>query len=186
MDFDFSYFPVLETRRLTMKQLTPEFANEILAMRSNQRISEFIFRPPMQSADEALELIKKVENTFSNKQGIAWTGFLKEEKTIIGTCGFNSIDHPNNHAEIGGEMAVEYWGRRLPQEALFAVLNFGFTKMNLHTIEAKILPGNRSTVFWLEKFGFVREALYRDRIFHNNSYHDMAVYTLHKTSFQPI
>ncbi len=174
----FEEFPILKSDRLTMRDIRPIDALAIYKMRSNGRVNEFIPRPTMPSLEESKMLVEKTIDAYRNKQAIGWAGILRENKEIIGTCGFNSIEPQNRRAEIGGEMATEYWGKNIAIEAVQLIIKFGFETMNLHTIEAKVAPENRGAVFLLEKLGFKKEAHYKDRVFHKNVFSDMAVYTL--------
>jgi ribosomal-protein-alanine N-acetyltransferase len=61
-----------------------------------------------------------------------------------------------------------------------AIVQFGLETLNLHTIEAKVSPNNRGAIFLLEEIGFRKEAHFVDRIFYDNQYSDMAVYSLLK------
>lgn len=176
----FETFPVLKTPRLTLREIRLSDAPQILLMRANGRINQFIARPEMQHLEAAQTLADRTIQAYNNKQAIGWAGILRDDETIIGTCGFNSIDIPNLHAEIGGEMATEYWGKNIAIEAVKAILHFGLNTLNLHTIEAKVSPQNRSAIYVLEQLGFQKEAHYKDRIFYNNRFMDMAVYTLIK------
>lgn len=180
----FDTFPVLETRRLILREILPEDATAIFGMRSNQRVNQFISRPDMTETTAAESLVERTRQAYSNKMAIGWAGALKDGTEIIGTCGFNSIDIPNLHAEIGGEMAVSHWGTFMAQEAVETILHFGLYTMQLHTIEAKVSPENRSAIAVLERMGFKREALFRERIYFNDQFLDMAVYTLHKGNEQ--
>ena len=105
---------------------------------------------------------------------------LSEVNDIIGTCGLRDFDFPNLRAEIGGELSVEYWGKNIALEAVSKIVEFGLDKLNLHTIEAKVNPENRGAIFLLEQIGFQKEAHFRDRIYFNGKFSDMAVYTLVK------
>ena len=67
----------------------------------------------MTELDDAQQLAERTAQAFHNKKAIGWAGILRDGQDIIGTCGFNSIEPYNLHAEIGGEMAVEYWGKHL-------------------------------------------------------------------------
>lgn len=174
----FDKFPVLKTARLTLREIRPEDAKRIYDMRSNGRVNEFIARPQMQTEEEALKLAERTIAAYHNKQAIGWAGILREGNEIIGTCGFNMIEAYNLHAEIGGEMATEYWGKQIALEAVKAILAFGIDEMNLHTIEAKVSPHNRSAIYVMEQLGFVKEAHYKDRIYFDGHFKDMAVYTL--------
>ncbi|MCE2771830.1 MAG: GNAT family N-acetyltransferase [Bacteroidetes bacterium] len=145
-------------------------------MRNNGRINEFIPRPNMQTLQQAEELIDKVNDNNNNKQVIAWAVFNRENE-LIGTCGFNSIEVQNSRAEIGSEMDIRFWGRRYAVEAVAAIVNYGLNEMQLHTIEAKVSPDNKSAIYLLEHPGFVKEAHYKDRGYFDNRFWDLAVYT---------
>ena len=174
----FDEFPVLTTNRLRLRAITAEDAAALFAMRSNGRINQFIARDNMIDPEAAARLAEKTIAAYHNRQGIGWAGMLRENKELIGTCGFNRIDYPNLRAEIGGELSVDYWGKNIALEAVGAIVQFGFDTMNLHTIEAKVAPDNRGAVFLLEKIGFKKEAHFRDCIYYDGRFLDMAVYGL--------
>ena len=176
----FDTFPIIKTNRLTLREIRLEDAKRIFDMRSNGRVNTFIARPNMQKQEDAVGLAERTINAFKNKQTIGWAGILKDYNEIIGTCGFNMIDSYNLRAEIGGEMATEYWGKNIAIEAVIAIIQFGLEEMNLHSIEAKVSPNNRGAIYLMEQIGFVKEAHYKDRILFNNTFSDMAVYTLLK------
>lgn len=174
----FERFPVLKTARLVLRDIRPEDAAPIFEMRSNSRVNRFIPRQQMNSLNAALHLVARSREAYQNQQAIGWSACLYDRPEIIGTCGFNHIDFENLRAEIGGELDLKYWGRKLPLEAVEAILHFGLETMNLHTIEAKVAPGNRSAIYLLEQLGFKKEAHFKDRIYFNGAFSDMAVYTL--------
>jgi [ribosomal protein S5]-alanine N-acetyltransferase len=175
--------PVLVTERLVLRQITMEDAQAIFDMRANKRVNEFIARPEMNDVAQARDLLTRIKAQYQAKNCLSFAGQLRGDGEIIGTCGFNQFDFPNHHAEIGGEMGAKYWGKGLAQEAFKAIVTFGFEKLMLQTIEAKVLPSNRSAIALLEAYGFVKEAHFKNRILFNGDFMDMAVYTLHKTTF---
>ena len=174
----FNHFPVLKTKRLTLRQVNFSDAGRIFDMRANARTNQFIPRPEMESVESAKALLDAVENGYQNKNMIAWAGLLRDQKEIIGTCGFNGINHQNRRAEIGGELLVDYWGKNIALEAVETIIGYGFAGMNLHTIEAKVNPENRGAIALLNHFGFVREGYFKDYGFFQNRFQDLAVYTL--------
>lgn len=176
----FEQFPVLKTKRLTLREIQPSDSLEIFKMRASGRVNQFITRENMMTIESSRELIEKTLAAYQNKQAIAWAGILRENKNIIGTCGFNQIDFLNHRAEIGGELSVDYWGKNIAIEAVEAIVKFGLETINLHTIEAKVSPSNRGAIYLLENIGFKKEAHFVDRIFFRERYSDMAVYTLIK------
>lgn len=176
----FNRFPVLRTNRLTLREIRTDDARRIFDMRSNGRVNQFIARPGMQKEEDAQSLAQRTIDAYKNKQAIGWAGILRDNQDIIGTCGFNTIDPYNLRAEIGGEMATAYWGKHIAAEAVAEIIRFGLDVMNLHSIEAKVSPANRGAIYLLEQMGFEKEAHYKDRIYFNGAYSDMAVYSLIK------
>lgn len=173
----FDQFPELKTKRLTLRNIELEDAHEIFKMRASQRVNQFIARHNMSDEKDAHDLVVKTQNAFKNKTGIGWSGMLRDQSQTIGTCGFNRIDYDNLRAEIGGEMSVDYWGKKLALEAVEAIIDFGFNTFNLHAIEAYLFPENRGALYLLQNLGFEKEAHFKDKIFFDNQFHDMVVYT---------
>lgn len=182
----FDVFPALETERLILRELQDTDANAIQSMRSSQAVNRFIARNDSISPEEAQNLVERSRQAFRDKTGIAWAGVRKGSEQLIGACGFNRIDFANLRAEIGGEMATDYWGRKLAIEAVAAIVDFGFGRFGLHAIEARLDPGNRSAIALLEALGFVKEAHFRDYVYFRDHFRDLVVYTCHHSTPNPL
>lgn len=176
----FDHFPILETRRLILGEIKEEHAQRIFEMRRNGRVNEHIARPPIKDENTALEIVKKCKELFEHKGGIAWAGIDKENGQFIGSCGFNRIEKWNNRAEIGGELMVEYWGKRISFEAVKEIIHFGLNQLELNAIEAKVISTNKSAIFVLEKLGFEKEAHFKKFIPNEGNPLDLCVYVLHR------
>lgn len=180
MEKHFLEFPILKTNRLILRAIELSDAQAIFEMRANKRVNAFIARPQMETLEAAKSLVEVTQKKVAEKEALAWAGMLRDNNKIIGTCGFNQFDFPNKHAEIGGEMSTEYWGKGIAQEAFETIIKFGQNELDLQTIEAKVSPNNRSAIALLNAYGFVKEAHFKNRIFFEGQFLDMAVYTLHK------
>lgn len=173
----FETFPELRTDRLLLREIKEQDGNAIFKMRSNGRVNRFIPRPAMEEPQSGKELAVKTAEAFYRREVIGWAGLLRGKGDIIGTCGFNTIDFYNLRAEIGGELDIDYWGKHIALEAVGAIIDFGFRELGLKSIEAKVSPENRGSVHLLEYFGFEKEAHYKNRVYFNGRFSDMAVYT---------
>lgn len=181
----FDEFPIIKTRRLTLREIRPTDADPIYNMRASQRVNQFIARDEMAQPEQARHLVAKTIEAYQKRQGIGWAGILRNQDQIIGTCGYNQIDFANLRAEIGGELAPDFWGKNIALEAFSAIIQFGFREMHLHSIEAKVSPKNRGALFLLKSLGFEKEAHFKDRIHFRGKFLDMAVYSLLNTYPQP-
>jgi ribosomal-protein-alanine N-acetyltransferase len=61
-------------------------------------------------------------------------------------------------------------------EALAAIIQFGFTRMGLHSIEAQVDPANIRSVRLLEKLRFRREGYQRENFYVNGRFSDTVLY----------
>lgn len=177
----FSPFPKIETGRLLLRQIIKTDAAELLLLRSSEKVMQYIDKERTKTIPEAEELIKRIENDINNNEGITWGISLKQKpEKLIGTIGFWRIIKNHYRAEIGYMIHPDYWGKGLMKEAVQAVIDFGFSAIQLHSIEAHINPANRASAALLEKTGFVREAYFKEDFFFRGKFLDTAIYSLLK------
>lgn len=178
MNIDFNPFPGLNTPRLRLRRISATDADEILVMRSDERLMQYLDRPRAASITDALQLIEKMETSLVANEGITWGMALPVNDKLIGSIGFWRIDKKNHRAEIGYMMQYDFHGKGLMQEAMSATLSYGFDIMKLHSIEANVNPDNAASIKILERNGFVREAYFRENYCYNGEFLDTAVYSL--------
>ena len=99
---------------------------------------------------------------------------------LIGIFGYVRLMPEHFRAEVGYVLHQGHEGKGLATEALQAVLSYGFEQMQLHSIEAVIRAENIRSQKLVEKFGFTRDAYFKDYIYHNNKFWDSVVYSLVK------
>jgi ribosomal-protein-alanine N-acetyltransferase len=157
-------FPVLDTRRLRLRQIGIEAVDWYLGHFSRPEIVVGTgFPAPGRREDAARELQAYVIDPFEARTGIRWGVTSRESDVRIGSIGFYRwTDGPPALAELGYELVPEHWGRGLMSEALAAVLAFGFGVMRLERVMATVLPRNDRSIRLLERAGFAREGLLRE------------------------
>ncbi|MFD1737282.1 GNAT family N-acetyltransferase [Bacillus salitolerans] len=67
-------------------------------------------------------------------------------------------------AEIGFDLAKNYWDKGLMSEALLEVISFGFTKMDLDIIDATVEVENEKSIQLLTRLGFIRNTELQDNL----------------------
>lgn len=160
-ELNFTPFPNLVTERLFLRQLKVKDANEILILRSDERVNEFVDRPPTTNIEEANIFIQKIEKATSDNKSIYWAIAFKNEDILIGTICIWNISVENNSAEIGYELYPGFQGKGIMNEAISSVLEFAFYTMKLETIAALPHPANERSIILLLKNNFLLDKNYQ-------------------------
>jgi RimJ/RimL family protein N-acetyltransferase len=63
------------------------------------------------------------------------------------------------------------------KKAIKAVVDYGFSKLGLHNIEALLSPENIVSSAWLETNGFVKESHLKESFYFNGLFGDTAIYS---------
>lgn len=180
LQLDFSIFPVLTTERLLLRKLTAEDEQEIFALRTDDTVNKYLDRIKARSLEDARKFIQKVNKSIASNELIYWGICLRPNTKIIGTVCFWNIAVENDKAEIGYELLPACQGKGLMQEALSAIIDYGFTSMRLTTIEAAADPQNERSVKLLGKIGFKKEENKKDILPGNNNMGSMIFYRLNR------
>lgn len=175
----FNPFPVIHTNRILLRKIGEEDVAPLLFLRSDEEVMRYIDRPRLRTEADALALIARLDKLEKDNEGINWAICLKDHpETLIGTVCLFNFAREHYRGELGYLLHPAFQGKGLMQEAVISVLNFGFRVLNLHTIEANVNPGNKSSIKVLERNQFVQEAYFRENFFFDGKFLDTAVYTL--------
>ena len=166
--------PVIESARLVLRNISVNDAEDIFQLRTNEEAMKYIKKPKLRSLEDVYELIK----VMNSPERMQWGITIKNENKIIGTIGYHRIIKDHYRAEIGYMLDPAYWNTGLMSEAIAKVIEYGFTKMDLHSIEAIIDPENIASRATLKKFNFIKEAYYKENFFFEGGFFDSEVYSL--------
>ncbi|MGE5630079.1 MAG: GNAT family N-acetyltransferase [Caulobacteraceae bacterium] len=154
-NMNFTPFPILTTERLVLRQITIEDLDEFYILKSDERLLKGYDAKPKTCEKARQKLIRDNEGIARN-EWIIWGITLKNENKLIGSICFWNISEEQPKAEIGYELMVEWQGKGIMQEAVQAVIEYGFMFMKLKFIEAVPNPNNASSVKLLERNSFIR------------------------------
>lgn len=132
------------------------------------------------SEDEYQKELEKHLNGYSsyNRRFVMFLLMDKESGKIIGRCGLHNWNHDHLRAEIGYVMNDEAFKRKgLMSEAVAAVLEFGFTQLNLNRIDAMVGAGNAASLRIIEKSGFVKEGILRQHVLIDGKFEDSILFS---------
>jgi ribosomal-protein-alanine N-acetyltransferase len=171
-------FPILETERLVLREITPADADDLFQIFSDQEAMQYWSCRPYTSVIQAHKLIESLTESAREETGIHWAITLRGENRLIGRCGYNEWRKQHRRGEISYIIGRQHWGKGIVSEALRVMLNYGFAEMALHSVEAAVTPGNEGSTRLLEGLGFRLEGHLRESYFAEDRFVDSLIYSL--------
>lgn len=147
----------LETERLILKPINESHVDDILKIRSNKVVNQFVKRIPPKTNYDALDFILTIKKRIENNETVYWGISLKNQTNLIGTICLWKFSEDRKEAEVGYELLPEYHRKGIMSETLQAVLNFGFNDLNLQEIVAMTNKFNENSKGLLLKHNFFLE-----------------------------
>ncbi len=174
-------FPVIETKNLILRRIKYEDTHDIFAMRSDPKMNEYTDTKPDESPEETKAYIEKMNKGVDENKWVIWAIEHKQSKKVIGSISIWNINIEQISGELGYGIIPEYQGKGLMKESLLSVVDYGFSVMNLSSLEAYTEENNIKSIKLLEgcKFAEVNR-INEEGYLHNQIYH-MIVYRLKGT-----
>jgi ribosomal-protein-alanine N-acetyltransferase len=174
-------YPVIHTERLTLRKLKEADADDIFALRSDEKVLQHTGIPKPATVDDAAAYIQKILNLEHNSEAVQWGITLNSDNKIIGTICFWNVVKENHHAEIGYILRSDFHNKGIMQEAMEPVIDYGFDTMKLHTIEAQISPENTASIKLVERSGFVQTDYFKEKYEKDGQFVDSMIFGLKNT-----
>lgn len=168
----------LVTPRLVLRQHVPGDAAALFAMHSDPQVMRYWSTPPWTSPETAVEALERHRRKVAAGEYVQLAISLAGDDSLLGTCTLFSFYAQCRRAELGYALARPAWGKGYMHEALTALLDFGFGELGLHRVEADADPRNTHSTRSLERLGFTREGLLRERWIVGDEVSDTAFYGL--------
>lgn len=137
------------TDRLLLKKTTLQDAFPLFQIWSDSAVAEYMNIEKFSSVYQAEEMIKAIA---AEPDAIRYTIFSQEK--VIGSFGINEVNAANNTAEIGYELAKNYWHKGIMTELLRYFLPLLQNKLHFSGVYAKVIPENTASTILLKKLDF--------------------------------
>lgn len=155
--------PTLETPRLRLRHVREADVETLLAVFGDPEALRYWGHGPLADLAAARAYVRQMEAGFASRSLFQWVVADREGDGLIGTVTLFDWNRDHRRAEIGFMLGRAHWGQGFAQEAVRAALRFGFDAMDLHRVEADVHPENAASLRLLERLGFRREGLLRER-----------------------
>ena len=173
-------FPVLESDRIRLRGLREDDIAGLYRLFSDPRVMRYWSRGPMTEHAEAVDYAKTILDGFTQRTVLNWIVADPATDALIGTCTLYEINPTHARAGLGYALLPDCWGQGLAGEAATLAISYGLLELGLQRIEADTEPNNLRSNAVLDKLGFRREGLLRQRFHHPDGIQDSLVFGLLK------
>ncbi|TDQ37424.1 GNAT family N-acetyltransferase [Aureibacillus halotolerans] len=178
--------PTFETERLLIRPLKESDANAMYQILSNYDVTKMYGMERVTTFEEAVHLIRSLEDSFYYGWGIRWAIVKKANAVFIGTGGFHEWSSRNSRVEMGYELSPAFWGAGYAKEALSAMISWGFEHGSLLRIGATVMPENKASLRLLNKLSFQQEGTLREYILQDGVLRDVIMHSLLKKDWRGV
>lgn len=178
----YSVFPEIDTKRLNLREIRQGDVESIYKLLSDPEVIKYDTFELFTNIKQAEDLINWFDEAFKQKQAIFWGISLKNNPEIIGFCKCE-IEIPKVRADLGYDLTPKYWNKGIMTEALSAIMKFIFNTLDVNRIEAAVSTENIASIRLLEKLGFMKEGILRERSYWRGSCHDMIMLSILKKEY---
>ena len=155
--------PTLEAPRIRLRWLSEDDVDPLFRIFSDGPMMRYWSSTPMKDRSEAVDLLVRIQRQFAERSAFQWGVERKEDGELLGTCTLFAFHRANMRAEIGYCLRSPHWKKGYMGEALGALIDYAFGILLLRRLEADVDPANASSLRILERLGFRREGLLRER-----------------------
>lgn len=177
--------PTLAAPRVALRSLTESDAYALFGIFSNPTVMRYWSTLPMSDIAQARELVADIQEGFRTRRLFQWGVVRLEDDRVIGTCTLFAINESQGRAEVGYALGHEFWGHGYMKEALTALVDFAFGTLGMRRLEADVDPRNAGSLHAVERLGFRREGILRERWMVNGELQDSVVLGLLSHEWRP-
>jgi [ribosomal protein S5]-alanine N-acetyltransferase len=172
----------VETERLILRPIQSCDAVEIQAIASDFAIADTMISIPHPYPEgEAARLVESKQAAMKEGQGIAFSILEKEgARSLVGVAEVRDleVDEHSCQAEVSFWIAKAKWGKGYMSEAVPVLLDFGFDTLKINRLYAYHMVRNPACGRVLEKNGFTKEGILRQRVEKWGKYEDVALWAI--------
>jgi RimJ/RimL family protein N-acetyltransferase len=148
---------MIETERLILRGWRESDVEPFHAMGNDAEVMDFL-GPHLSRADAAAAM-ERQNRMLAGLGHCFWAAERREDGAFIGFCGVKPgpAGTPiEGEIEIGWRLARPYWGKGYAREAAQASLDWVWANLDIGSVSAITVPGNRRSWGLMERLGMVR------------------------------
>lgn len=144
----------LETERLIIRYIGTDDAYDMFEYASVPEVTEYLLWDPHVNLEATEGYIEFLQKRYKKGLYGDWALELKENRKMIGTCGYAMINSREKKCEIGYVLSPEYRKHGYMTEAVKAILDLTFEKLQFESASLRIISENIDSVKLAKRMGF--------------------------------
>lgn len=173
-----SFFPEIETPRLRIRPVRQSDLSSLLTVNGDDTVTRYLPYSSWKDMADAEAWYGRIMALQEKGDTFQFVMALRDSNEAIGTCLLFRLAEQSARAEIGYALGRSHWGKGYALEAMSALVDRAFSELLLHRLEAEIDPRNAASAKILERIGFMKEGLLRQRWRLKGETTDSAMYGL--------
>src|SRR5579862_8699008 len=169
--------PVLSGRMVTLRELRTSDAASLFAMLTTEEVSRFISPPPT-TVEGFEKFIAWAHRQRMAGEYACFAVTVQGFETAIGIFQIRELEPGFGAAEWGFAIGSEFWGTGVFQDSAELVVDFAFSTLGVHRLEARCAVRNGRGNGALRKIGAVHEGVLRKSFLKNGEYLDQTLYAI--------
>lgn len=178
--------PRIDTERLVIRLVTEADLPALLEINADDQVTRFLPYPSWKDMDDARAWFDRAAARHAAGEARQFVIVLRDTGRVIGSCLLFHFEESSGRAEVGYLLARPHWGAGYMVEAMTAFVAFAFEQVGLRRLEAEIDPRNTASARLLERLGFVREGLLRQRWNVKDEITDSGLYGLLRADWESV
>ncbi|MEZ5978496.1 MAG: GNAT family protein [Planctomycetota bacterium] len=155
--------PTLAGATHELRWMEDRHAQDVFALFAHSEVVRYWSSPAMTDPVQGADHVRSVHELFAQRHLFEWGVFESGSDVLVGTATVFKLDGSHRRAEVGYALRRDLWGRGIGTEVVGIELRFCFETLGLHRVEADVDPENAGSLRVLERHGFRREGLLRER-----------------------
>jgi ribosomal-protein-alanine N-acetyltransferase len=168
----------IQSERLLIRPVLESDLPALLEVNSNEEVTRLLPYATWTSMADGQAWLGRMRAIEATGSALQFVVVLESTARAIGTCLLFRFEEASARAELGYALGRAYWGRGLMQEALEALLGCAFASMGLRRLEAEVDVRNLASARLLERIGFAKEGLLRQRWITKGEARDVGMFGL--------
>jgi len=174
----------MSTGRLRLRPLRHADVPALMAIYCDAAVMRYWSTPAWAREEDAHAMLEEDLAAMASGDYVQLGVERLADGALAGTCTLFDFNVQCRRAEVGYALGRAFWGSGYMHEALVALLDYGFSSLDLHRVEADVDPRNTASAKTLERLGFVREGLLRERWIVAGEVSDTAFYGLLRSDWR--